>query len=150
MKIGLITALLLLPCAALAQGMDSILPNLTSAALQPALLKPSAKVSAEFQVTLPPGYHINEKAPSKVTLKLDGRETSQKLEGNGATLSLDFPKRRKFSVHMEASVYFCREGNVGMCQVQSFSLTRDVSASDKGDEAVVFPATVSPKEPGTT
>lgn len=151
-KIKLLAFLLaaLLPFAAPAEEGAAYLPNLTMEALKPAFIRPAPRVTAEFKLALPPGYHLNERAPSKVTLKLGAQETSQKLSESSTSLSIDFPKLRQFNVVLEASVYFCREGQGSVCQVRSFSLSQDVSTSDKGGEKLLFPAVIDADKPGST
>ncbi len=105
-------------------------------------------------VDFPPGYEINTAAPSTLTLRFDNSNVVAIINGdayeNQAVVRLPVEVPLRFApgeamVEVHLSLYYCREGEQGLCFFRDVRLKVPVRVSaDSGEEELNIRYSVSP------
>jgi len=104
-------------------------PNLATLALTVAADKP-----LEVALELKPGWHINDQAPSQLSLMQNGAAQQDFPRAMLQTLHITLPGlKADGNYHLAGTVYFCEDKAGSLCMIKSF----DVSLSPKGKDTKV-------------
>lgn len=101
------------------------------------------EVNLEVGIELPPNHHLNEAAPTQITLSYDGTSRSVPVERFPVRVSFPVPPGDS-KLEVEASVYYCREGRDAVCLYHLAKLELPLREDPQGKDGVE----VSVKVPG--
>ncbi|MDP4175856.1 MAG: thioredoxin-like domain-containing protein [Bacteroidota bacterium] len=88
-----------------------------------------------LNLTLPAGYHLNSLAPSELKVfSKDGKiNIGKKITSNNIMLDLENPGHID-KLYAEMVVYYCREGNEGLCLIKDVLYEINNSSSSKQED----------------
>ncbi len=102
--------------------------------LEPQTVRPG-DIRVEVMLDLPPEHHLNEQAPSAITVAYNGASSTVDVQ--------EFPVQLAVSANggagkleVEASIYYCREGRDAVCLYHLAKLELPLREDPQGQDAV--------------
>ena len=115
-----------------------------SAALEPQVIGPAASV-IQLRISAPDGYHLNALAPSRLLLSTSNEPALAPLkdtvsfETDDQAVDLRVPIRAAVGnavLSLRGEVYYCRDGQEGVCLIDVLDLVVPVTVAAGGGDAV--------------
>lgn len=106
--------------------------------LPPEAVRPG-RVNLSLEAQLPPGYEYNPDAPSRLRVMIDG-ESMEFPFSNHQDIRWSFDIGANRDVRIDASVYYCRKGQAGLCLIDSrqMILPLRIDSSGKSDVRIAY------------
>ena len=134
------------------RALDTVTGAVRTVELNELIRAPVGKDEFEVHIVPPPGYSVNDEAPSAIDASFGGgsataKPITQRLTNDSLRVVFK-PSGDSFgkTVTFSGDLYICDEGGKGTCYIRPFSFTRKLARDNKpvNDPAAVF--SVSPPE----
>ncbi len=119
----------------------AVSPNLKEFKVETQEIALSANNSISFDVKLPKDFHLNELAPSRFEIVVDGKTVKiENAKGKLKSLPLTIPFQTtqigETMLKAKITLYYCREDNTGECLIKTLAWNVPIQVKAKGNDAI--------------